>query len=112
MNILSVCLSATSLFFFFFFSQQEVEQLRLERMQIDEQLRQITQGYRPADRERGGGGYNPESGGSAPHSSRSYNSRGRGRRGHNYNPGYGTQPEHTSNIRLTKTPSDTVINWS
>lgn len=74
---------------------QEVEQLRLERMQIDEQLRQINQGHRPADRERGdrgerGGGYNND--GSNPastvHVTRSYNGRGRGRRG--YSTGYGS----------------------
>ncbi|MEQ2210172.1 Fragile X mental retardation syndrome- protein 1 [Xenoophorus captivus] len=79
----------------------EVEQLRLERMQIDEQLRQITQGHRPVDRERGergerggGGGYNADNSAGTSSSSlrgsRSYNSRGRGRRGHNYNAGYGT----------------------
>lgn len=72
---------------------QEVEQLRLERMQIDEQLRQINQGHRPADRERGerGGGYSND--GSNPtstvHVTRSYNGRGRGRRG--YSTGYGSK---------------------
>uniref|UniRef100_A0A7N9AWD4 FMR1 autosomal homolog 1 n=1 Tax=Mastacembelus armatus TaxID=205130 RepID=A0A7N9AWD4_9TELE len=66
----------------------EVEQLRLERMQIDEQLRQITQGHRPVDRDRGdrAGGYNTDhsanASSSALHASRSYNGRGRGRRGH------------------------------
>uniref|UniRef100_A0A665U6T9 Fragile X mental retardation syndrome-related protein 1-like n=1 Tax=Echeneis naucrates TaxID=173247 RepID=A0A665U6T9_ECHNA len=76
----------------------EVEQLRLERMQIDEQLRQITQGHRPADRERGeradrGTGYNADNSANASssslHATRSYNSRGRGRRGHGYSTGYG-----------------------
>uniref|UniRef100_A0A665U6U9 Fragile X mental retardation syndrome-related protein 1-like n=1 Tax=Echeneis naucrates TaxID=173247 RepID=A0A665U6U9_ECHNA len=75
----------------------EVEQLRLERMQIDEQLRQITQGHRPADRERGeradrGTGYNADNSANASssslHATRSYNSRGRGRRGHGYSTGY------------------------
>lgn len=70
-----------------------MEQLRLERMQIDEQLRQITQGHRPVDRERGerGGGFNADGSANASsstsHGSRSYNGRGRGRRG--YNTGYG-----------------------
>ncbi|XP_008336486.1 RNA-binding protein FXR1 isoform X3 [Cynoglossus semilaevis] len=94
------------------YHNMEVEQLRLERMQIDEQLRQITQGYRPADRERGGGGYNPESGGSAPHSSRSYNSRGRGRRGHNYNPGYGTNSEHSNASETDSERKDELSDWS
>uniref|UniRef100_A0A7N8Y904 FMR1 autosomal homolog 1 n=1 Tax=Mastacembelus armatus TaxID=205130 RepID=A0A7N8Y904_9TELE len=73
----------------------EVEQLRLERMQIDEQLRQITQGHRPVDRDRGdrAGGYNTDhsanASSSALHASRSYNGRGRGRRGHSYSTGYG-----------------------
>lgn len=72
---------------------QEVEQLRLERLQIDEQLRQIGLGFRPlssrGDKERGG--YTTDESTSSLHSTRtyggSYGGRGRGRRGPNS--GYG-----------------------
>uniref|UniRef100_A0A8C8FDT7 K Homology domain-containing protein n=1 Tax=Oncorhynchus tshawytscha TaxID=74940 RepID=A0A8C8FDT7_ONCTS len=68
---------------------QEVEQLRLERLQIDEQLRQIGVGYRappsrvggtgPGDREKGY--LTDESSNSTNlHTSRTYGGRGRGRR--------------------------------
>uniref|UniRef100_A0A6Q2YH68 Agenet-like domain-containing protein n=1 Tax=Esox lucius TaxID=8010 RepID=A0A6Q2YH68_ESOLU len=68
---------------------QEVEQLRLERLQIDEQLRQIGVGYRappsrvsgagPAEREKGY--LTDESSNSTNlHTSRTYGGRGRGRR--------------------------------
>nr|XP_043899966.1 fragile X mental retardation syndrome-related protein 1 isoform X2 [Solea senegalensis] len=99
----------------------EVEQLRLERMQIDEQLRQITQGHRPADRERGergerGGGYNAESNANASsstsHGSRSYNSRGRGRRGHGYNTGYGTNSEQSNASETDSERRDELSDWS
>lgn len=97
--------------FLFIFPLQEVEQLRLERMQIDEQLRQITQGHRPSDRERGergergGGGYNTDSSANASssslHGTRSYNSRGRGRRGHSYSTGYGRKVKYCKQKQVT-----------
>ncbi|XP_063042762.1 fragile X mental retardation syndrome-related protein 2 isoform X3 [Engraulis encrasicolus] len=70
---------------------QEVEQLRQERLQIDEQLRQIGVGYRapgpgrsgpgPAAGERERGYLTDESTNSASlHTSRTYGGRGRGRR--------------------------------
>uniref|UniRef100_A0A669BV48 FMR1 autosomal homolog 1 n=1 Tax=Oreochromis niloticus TaxID=8128 RepID=A0A669BV48_ORENI len=99
----------------------EVEQLRLERMQIDEQLRQITQGHRPVDRDRGergerGGGYNTENNANASstsvHGSRSYNSRGRGRRGHNYSTGYGNTSEQSNASETDSERKDELSDWS
>ncbi|XP_051232933.1 fragile X mental retardation syndrome-related protein 1 isoform X7 [Dicentrarchus labrax] len=102
----------------------EVEQLRLERMQIDEQLRQITQGHRSADRERGdrgergggGGGYNTDGSANASSSSlhvtRSYNSRGRGRRGHSYSTGYGTNSEQSNASETDSERRDELSDWS
>ncbi|XP_039457144.1 fragile X mental retardation syndrome-related protein 1 isoform X3 [Oreochromis aureus] len=98
-----------------------VEQLRLERMQIDEQLRQITQGHRPVDRDRGergerGGGYNTENNANASstsvHGSRSYNSRGRGRRGHNYSTGYGNTSEQSNASETDSERKDELSDWS
>ncbi|XP_069009120.1 RNA-binding protein FXR1 [Embiotoca jacksoni] len=64
----------------------EVEQLRLERMQIDEQLRQIT--------------------------TRSYNGRGRGRRGHSYSTGYGTNSEQSNASETDSERRDELSDWS
>lgn len=83
---------------------QEVEQLRQERLQIDEQLRQIGVGYRappsrsgpgPAAGERERGYLTDESTNSASlHTSRTYGGRGRGRRTSNSQySGYGTNSE-------------------
>ncbi|XP_078141695.1 RNA-binding protein FXR1 isoform X2 [Centroberyx gerrardi] len=107
----------------------EVEQLRLERLQIDEQLRQVTQGHRPADRERdrgergergggggGGGGYNTDGSATASssslHASRSYSGRGRGRRGHNYTSGYGTNSEQSNASETDSERRDELSDWS
>uniref|UniRef100_A0A3Q2XV07 FMR1 autosomal homolog 1 n=1 Tax=Hippocampus comes TaxID=109280 RepID=A0A3Q2XV07_HIPCM len=102
----------------------EVEQLRLERMQIDEQLRQLTQGHRPGERsERGGagggagGGYNADGGtnasSSSSHVGRSYNSRGRGA-GTQCNivllPG--TNSEHSNASETDSERRDEVGDWS
>ncbi|XP_062813436.1 RNA-binding protein FXR2 [Anolis carolinensis] len=78
---------------------QEVEQLRLERLQIDEQLRQIGLGFRPLsnrpDKERGSGYTTDESTSSSLHGTRtyggSYGGRGRGRRAPNS--GYATNSD-------------------
>uniref|UniRef100_A0A8C2ZZ08 FMR1 autosomal homolog 2 n=1 Tax=Cyclopterus lumpus TaxID=8103 RepID=A0A8C2ZZ08_CYCLU len=79
---------------------QEVEQLRLERLQIDEQLRQIGVGYRaPANRTGGPGverekGYLTDESTNSLHTSRTYGGRGRGRRASNSQySGYGTNSE-------------------
>uniref|UniRef100_A0A671VPA5 FMR1 autosomal homolog 1 n=1 Tax=Sparus aurata TaxID=8175 RepID=A0A671VPA5_SPAAU len=67
----------------------EVEQLRLERMQIDEQLRQITQGHRPADRERG-----------------------ERVDGHSYSTGYGTNSEQSNASETDSERRDELSDWS
>ncbi|XP_061768755.1 RNA-binding protein FXR1-like isoform X2 [Nerophis ophidion] len=90
---------------------QEVEQLRLERLQIDEQLRQIGVGYRATQSRTGAGGssgggggggggdqrdkgYLTDESGNSLHTSRTYGVRGRGRRTSNSQyPGYGTNSE-------------------
>uniref|UniRef100_A0AAR2K927 Agenet-like domain-containing protein n=1 Tax=Pygocentrus nattereri TaxID=42514 RepID=A0AAR2K927_PYGNA len=63
----------------------EVEQLRMERLQIDEQLRQI---------------------------GRSYTGRGRGRRGVNYTSGYGTNSEHSYASETDSERKDELSDWS
>ncbi|XP_056893082.1 RNA-binding protein FXR1 isoform X5 [Takifugu flavidus] len=102
----------------------EVEQLRLERLQIDEQLRQLTQGHRPVDRERGEReergergereGYNTDGSANASssslHVSRTYNGRGRGRRGHNT--GYGTNFDQTNASETDSERRDELSDWS
>lgn len=85
---------------------QEVEQLRLERLQIDEQLRQIGVGYRaPTSRTGGGGGpggerekgYLTDESSNSLHTSRTYGGRGRGRRPSNSQySGYGTNSEQSN----------------
>uniref|UniRef100_A0A8C9W6M3 FMR1 autosomal homolog 1 n=1 Tax=Scleropages formosus TaxID=113540 RepID=A0A8C9W6M3_SCLFO len=79
----------------------EVEQLRLERLQIDEQLRQMGMGFRPllgrpVDRDRGYVGDESATG-------RPYAGRGRGRRGPSHSSGYGTNSEQSN---ASETDSD------
>uniref|UniRef100_A0A673JE70 Fragile X mental retardation syndrome-related protein 1-like n=1 Tax=Sinocyclocheilus rhinocerous TaxID=307959 RepID=A0A673JE70_9TELE len=64
--------------------QEEVEQLRLERLQIDEQLRQIGMGY----------------------------SRGRGRRGPGYTSGYGTNSGHSYTSETDSERKEELSDWS
>ncbi|KAI1898575.1 hypothetical protein AGOR_G00073760 [Albula goreensis] len=80
---------------------QAMEQLRLERLQIDEQLRQMGVGYRmPPSRSGGPGtgdrerGYLTDESSNSIHGSRTYGGRGRGRRASNSQySGYGTNSE-------------------
>ncbi|CAF91309.1 unnamed protein product, partial [Tetraodon nigroviridis] len=97
---------------------EEVEQLRLERLQIDEQLRQLTQGHRPAEREREERGeregYHTDGSANAAssslHVSRTYNGRGRGRRGHHA--GYGTNLDPANASETDSERRDELSDWS
>ncbi|XP_055020428.1 fragile X mental retardation syndrome-related protein 1 isoform X2 [Boleophthalmus pectinirostris] len=87
---------------------QEVEQLRMERLQIDEQLRQITQGHRSSsDR----GAYNAE-GSAGSSANRPYNVRGRRGRGHSYSTGYGTNSEQSNASETDSERKDELSDWS
>ncbi|XP_017295226.1 fragile X mental retardation syndrome-related protein 2 isoform X1 [Kryptolebias marmoratus] len=94
---------------------QEVEQLRLERLQIDEQLRQIGVGYRAppsrtgpsgADREKG---YLTDESSNSLHTSRTYGGRGRGRRASNSQySGYGEKDGGTNSELSNASESEDV----
>ncbi|KAM9461876.1 RNA-binding protein FXR1 isoform 2-T2 [Clarias gariepinus] len=96
----------------------EVEQLRLERLQIDEQLRQIGMGFRtvPArsnekDKEKSYG-MDESASTISLHSGRSYTGRGRARRTANHSAAYGMNSEHSYTSETDSERRDELSDFS
>uniref|UniRef100_A0A8C8LX21 Agenet-like domain-containing protein n=1 Tax=Oncorhynchus tshawytscha TaxID=74940 RepID=A0A8C8LX21_ONCTS len=92
----------------------EVELLRMERLQIDEQLKLIGMGQRhssghPADKDKS---YTTDNSVAATSVNTSHSYTGRGRRGPNYTSGYGTNSEQSNDSETDLERKEELIDWS